>query len=82
MAQRTFSGIEIGFRFVGDWYEYDGAVAEKKARVARDAFARELKAQGYAPRKFSLGLQLRSMGGIGSGQPHIELYTKSYGVNW
>lgn len=83
MGQQIFSGIEFGFRWrTPDWYEYDGEAAERLALKARNAKAGKLKAQGIRSYKFSLGLQLRSMGGIGSGHPHIELYVKSYGVRW
>ncbi|MBU2266450.1 MAG: hypothetical protein KJ977_05355 [Candidatus Omnitrophica bacterium] len=83
MAQKTFSGINYGFRWTDDdWYEYDGVQAEKKALKARNAFVKELKADGYRPTTFSLGSQLVSRGGIGSGNPHIEIWTKCYGVNW
>jgi hypothetical protein len=81
-TQRIFDGIEFGFRWVGDWYEYDGKIAEKTALRARNELFSQLKAQGRAPRKFRLPMQLRSMGGIGSGRPHIELHTKAYGVEW
>ena len=83
MGRRMFCGDEFGFRWTpGNWYEYDGPSAEKKARQARDAFAKELAARGEKPRKGSLGSQLVSKGGIGSGRPHIELYTKCFYVNW
>lgn len=80
MNQQVFSGTDFGFRWTEDgWYEYDG---EKAALWARNALAKSLKVRGFTPRKFSLGNQLRSFGGIGSGRPHIEIWTKSYGVNW
>lgn len=83
MTQRIFSGADYGFRWTDDgWYEYDGKAAEKLALKARNDLARQLKAQGHKPRKFSLGRQLMSRGGIGSGRPHVEIWTKAYGVNW
>lgn len=83
MAQQTFSGVDFGFRWTSDgWYEYDGAEAERKALATRNARVRELKARGHKPRPFSLGLQLLSRGGIGSGRPHVEILTKCYGINW
>ena len=84
MGQRMFCGVDEDgdFRWTEDWYTYDGKTADAAARRSRDAFAKELKARGDRPRKFSLGDQLISRGGIGSGRPHIELWTKCYGVNW
>lgn len=83
MAQRIFSGVDYGFRWTDDdWYEYDGKVAEQAALRARNAFAKKLKDQGHSPVKFSLGSQLVSRGGIGSGKPHVDVWTKAYGVNW
>lgn len=81
MAQKTFDGIEFGFKWVGDWYEYDSN-AEKVALKARNDMAKELAAQGHKVSKFSLGTQLRTMGGIGSGKPQIEILTKCYGLNY
>lgn len=78
--QRLFSGDDYGFRWVGDWYEYDsngGALARK----ARDQEAKRLKSEGWTVKKFSLGQQLVSKGGIGSGRPHIELFVPCYGLN-
>ncbi len=81
-SQMIFSSLDYGFRWVGDWYEYDGEDAEKAARKARDAKASEFKKAGRRVKKFSLGKQLMSRGGIGSGRPHIELWTKAYGLNY
>jgi hypothetical protein len=83
MAQQIFSGTDYGFKWTADgWYTYDGKIAEKTALIERNALAKELKSKGMNPVKFSLPMQLVSRGGIGSGKPHIELYTRSYGVNW
>ena len=83
MGQRIFSGTDYGFRWTNyNWYVYDGKEAECKALKARNAFWRELKAQGHNPRKFSLGNQLKSFGGIGTDKPDIQVWTKAYGVNW
>jgi len=82
MSQRVFCGSDFGFRWTDDWYEYDGLPAEKAARQARDKFAKDLKTHGERPRKGTLGTQLISKGGIGSGRPHIEFHTKCYYVNW
>jgi hypothetical protein len=77
----TFSGINFGFRWTDDdWYEYDGKEAEKRALRARNAEAKRLEKAGHKVRKFSLGSQLVSRGGIGSGKPHIEILTRAYGL--
>ena len=81
-SQMIFSGIEFGFRWVADWYEYDGEAAEDKAKAARNDKVKELRAAGRTVKCFSLGRQLRSMGGIGSGHPHIEVVTRTYGINY
>ena len=83
MAQVLFSGTDFGFRWTSDdWYEYDGSSADKKALQARNKMVKELKSKCITARKFSLGDQLVSFGGIGSGKPHIELVTKCYGLNY
>jgi len=80
--QELFNPIETGFRWTETWYEYDGKEAEKAALKARNDRAKELKAKGYKVSKFSLGKQLISRGGIGSGRPHIELVVPVYGLNY
>lgn len=80
MPQTTFSPLDYGFRWTDDWYEYDGKAAEKAALRARNALAKELVSQGRTVRKGSLGKQLVSRGGIGSGHPHIELVVPVYYV--
>jgi hypothetical protein len=82
MTTTTFSPIDYGFRWTSDdWYEYDGKEAERTALRERNAFAKRLKAEGRRVRKGSLGKQLVSMGGIGSGKPHIELVVPVYYVS-
>ena len=81
-TQQVFSPIKFGFEFTADgWYAFDRKDATAKARKARDDAARELKSEGYEVRKFSLPNQLVSMGGIGSGRPHIEEIVTCYGLN-
>jgi hypothetical protein len=90
MPQKTFSPLDNGFRWTGldsgdlskIWYEYDGKPAEKAALQARNAFAKKLEKEGFRVRKISLGKQLVSRGGIGSGRPHIELVVPVYMVDW
>ena len=79
-TQLTFSPTKYGFRWVGDWYEYDGKPAEKAALKARNDEAKRLKAEGRTVRKFSLGKQLVSLGGMGTAHPHIELVVPVYGL--
>lgn len=79
--QEIFDGVKYGFRWIGDWYEYDGRPAERRAMSARNSRAKELRKQGFTVTMFSMGSQLRSLGGIGSGRPHIEIWTKAYGLN-
>ena len=81
MTTTTFNPIDYGFRWTSDWYEYDGKIAENKALKARNAFAKELKTEGRRVRKHSMGRQLISRGGIGSGRPHIELVVPVYAVD-
>jgi hypothetical protein len=78
--QQLFLPLDYGFRWTEDWYEYDGKPAEQAALKARNAEFKRLKAEGHAVRKFSLGKQLVSRGGIGSGRPHIELVVPCYGL--
>lgn len=53
----------------------------ESARKRRDEYARRMKVDGHKVSKFSLGWQLMSYGGIGSGKAHFTLWVKSYGVN-
>lgn len=87
--QKTFSPLDYGFRWTDIesndlskiWYEYDGKTAEKAALQARNEFAKKMQKEGYRVRKSSLGKQLVSRGGIGSGRPHIELVVPVYMVD-
>jgi hypothetical protein len=80
--QETFCGIDYGFRWTSDgWYKWDGRAGDRAALKARNARAKKLRQQGRTVRLFALGPQLVSRGGIGSGQPHIELVAKCYGLN-
>lgn len=85
MIQEIFNSINYGFEWTGEgasrWYSWDEVAAEAKAKAERDALAKELKAKGYSVKKFSSGKNLMSRGGIGSGNPHIEVYAKSFGLN-
>lgn len=86
-TQETFCGTDNGaFRWVTTadgkiWYEHDYEAGNKAALKARNARARELVKAGRRIRKFSSGSQLRRFGGIGSGKPDIEVYSKGYGID-
>lgn len=78
--QEIFNPLDYGFKWVRDnrynppyWYEYDGAKSKKKALIARNKRAKELRAQGYTVVSKTMRSQLLSMGGIGSGRPHVTL---------
>lgn len=82
MGQEIFSGIDHGFAWTDDWYEWDAKAGNAAALKARNARLKELRKQGKNPRGFTLGNQLVSRGGVGSGHPHIEEFTKCYGINY
>lgn len=77
MTDVSFDPIDYGFRWTDDWYEYDGKPAENAARKARNDYAKQQRALGKTV-KVSTTRSLRSMGGIGSGRPHIELVVPIY----
>lgn len=86
MGQKLYS-IRDDFRWVADsndswWYEIDIKKAESNALRARNREAKRLKDLGHEVTIFSLGRQLLSFGGIGTGMPHIELVGKTYGLNF
>ena len=87
MQTQTFNPIDYGFRWTPatdqdpmGWYEYDGKPAERAALKARNAEAKRLEKLGHTVKKSSLGKQLISRGGIGSGRPHIELVVPVYAL--
>jgi len=71
MTDVAFDPIKYGFSWTDDWYDYD-AGAEKTARRARDDFAKEQRRAGKTV-KCSTNRSLRTMGGIGTNRPQIEL---------
>lgn len=80
--QRGYAACDYGFSWVDDgtqygWYEWDQKAGELAARKARDAEARRLRAEGWSVR-VSVTDGIISKGGVGSGHPHIELWTKFY----
>jgi hypothetical protein len=80
MTTVTFDPIDYGFRWTDDWYEYDGKIAEDKAKAARDDYAKQQRRLSRTVKKRSSRTNLRSMGGIGSGHPHIELVVPMFHV--
>lgn len=80
-SQQTFNPINFGFRFVGDWYEFDSAAAHKAALKARNAEAKRLRAAGMTVRVWAHPGSLITRGGIGSGHPQIENIVTVYGLD-
>lgn len=86
ITQKTFNGVDTFFQWVQQddgswWYTWEPKAARKAALRERNAEARRLEKAGHRVSKFSLGEQLRSRGGIGSGRPHIEFVCTTYGLN-
>jgi len=82
MAQESFNPMKIGFKWVGDWYDWDYHAAHKEALRRRNARAKELKTQGYKVIKTTASNQLVKQGGIGSGHPEIEHFVSVYLVSY
>ena len=80
-SQMVFNPIKA-LEFTNDWYEFDSKAAHKAALKARNAKARELRKAGRTVTCFSMPSQLVSVGGIGSGNPHIEQIVTCYGLNY
>jgi len=79
-TQQTFNPINFGFRWVGDWYEFDSEAAHKAALAARNAEAKRLRAAGLSVSVWTNRGQLITRGGIGSGHPQIENIVTVYGL--
>lgn len=76
--QKAYSPIDYTFKWTQDnWYTFDEPVGKKQALADRRKDKKQLEAQGYKTRQFSLK-SLMSKGGIGSGKPHIEVWTTAY----
>lgn len=88
MQQQFFNPVDFGFEWTAcegfelGWFKFPYEEAIKAARAARDAVAKELKAEGHTVRKVSLGRQLVTRGGLGSGHPEITLEVPVYGIEW
>jgi len=87
MSQVVYCPAAYAFAWTNDdtpmgWYAWDRDEAHSQALRARNAHAKDLKAQGYSPKKFSLRNQQIIRGGVGSGHPQIELVVTCYGINY
>ena len=82
IQQRHFNPLDYGFAWIDGWYSWDFAEGHKAARAARAALAKELKAIGFEPVMSSMGLQLVSRGGVGSGHPHVTFAVTCYMLAW
>ena len=85
MTSERFNPVDFHFSWIDDgseygWYEWDSKRARTDARRARDARARELKAEGRTVKKTSEPNQLITRGGIGSGHPEISHVVTVYGL--
>ena len=76
--QRTFSQ-NVEYDKDKDYWQV--IETEVECRQRRDAYVKKVKKEGHKATKFSMGWQLMSYGGIGSGKSHFELWVKAYGAN-
>lgn len=82
MPQENFDGIKEHFKWTEDgWYTWDEKAARKTALANRKARIKELRAQGKTVTPFNLGTQLRTLGGIGTDKPQIEILTGGFWIN-
>lgn len=79
-VQVSFNPVDYHFSWEGDWYRWDGEAARKAAMADRSAEAKRLRKDGWTVRLWSQK-SLISRGGIGSGHPHIELWTTAYYID-
>jgi len=79
-TSRSFNTIDYRFTWTSDWYKWEGAEAKKDAMRARNAEAKRLRAEGWTV-KVGSNAALMSRGGIGSGHPHIELWSTVYTIS-
>lgn len=80
--QETFNPIAFTFEWTDDgWYKFDYESARKQAMAARRKRAKELKAQGFTVKSFTLSNQRITRGGIGSEHPEITQIVSVYGLN-
>lgn len=82
MGQQIFNPVDFGFEWTADgWYAFDRKTAQKAALAARNAAAKAAQLAGKTVHKFSLGSQLITRGGIGSGRPEVSVVVTCYGFN-
>ena len=81
MRQELFDASQTHFAWDGDWYTFEAGAGQAEAKRRRAARIKELRAQGYDCKAFSLGTQQLTKGGIGSGHPEITIFVKGYGIN-
>lgn len=75
----VFNPLDFGFKWTEDgWYTFDHKAAHRAAMSARNAAAKRAKKMGRTVRCSTSSNQLMSKGGIGSGNPHIELIVNVY----
>ena len=79
--QQMFNPVDYGFKWDGDWYRFDYETVRKAAMTARSKRAKELKAQGWTVKSFTLSDQRITRGGIGSEHPEITQIVSVYGLN-
>ena len=80
--QITFNPIDYGFQWTDDgWYKFDYEAARKAAMSDRRKRTKELKAEGFTVKSFTLSNQRITRGGIGSGNPEITQIVSVYGLN-
>lgn len=76
--QKSFNPVDHTFEWVDGWYKWDYKEAHKQARKARREAVKDLRSQGHNVRVFTLKDQRITRGGVGSGQPHIDLVVNVY----
>lgn len=80
--QEGFNPADYRFQWTDDdWYEWDRKGAHSDALKARNAEAKQLKADGWEVRKWTLKDQLITRGGIGSGLPEISMVVTVYMID-
>ena len=80
-TQQRFNPVQYGFKWTEDWYEFAHKAAHRQALADRNAEAKRLRKAGHVVRVSTDRNQLMSRGGIGSGNPHIELLVSVYSLD-
>mgnify|MGYP001562560384 CR=1 FL=1 len=79
--QITFNPIDYSFAWTDDWYVFDEEVGSSKAIEACNFAYAKLKSLGKNPKRFTMQNQLMKRGGVGTGNPQIEIFVTIYGIN-